>query len=64
MKKLGVLFPVIAIISVAVMIVWGMLGNAWNISWIAVFIGGIAMAIVAMILGAKAKADKDKNEKK
>lgn len=62
MQKL--LIPIIAMVSVAVMVVWGFLGNAWNISWIAVFIGGIAMAIVAMILGAKAKADKDKNEKK
>ena len=62
MQKL--LIPVIAMVSVAVMVVWGFLGNAWNISWIAVFIGGIAMAIIAMILGAKAKADKDKNEKK
>ena len=62
MQKL--LIPIIAMVSVAVMVVWGFLGNAWNISWIAVFIGGIAMAIVAMILGAKAKADKDKNETK
>ena len=62
MQKL--LIPIIAMVSVAVMVVWGFLGNAWNISWIAVFIGGIAMAIVAMILGAKAKADKDKTEKK
>ena len=62
MQKL--LIPIIAMVSVAVMVVWGFLGNAWNISWIAVFIGGIAMAIIAMILGAKAKADKDKNEKK
>ena len=55
MKKLGVLFPVIAIISVAVMIVWGMLGNAWNISWISVFIGGCLMAILAIVMGAMNK---------
>lgn len=55
MKKLGVLFPVIAIISVAVMIVWGMLGNAWNISWIAVIIGGCLMAILAIVMGAMNK---------
>ena len=55
MKMLGVLFPVIAIISVAVMIVWGMLGNAWNISWIAVFIGGCLMAILAIVMGAMNK---------
>lgn len=54
-KKLGILFPIIAIISVAVMIVWGMLGNAWNISWIAVFIGGCLMAILAIVMGAMNK---------
>ena len=59
-----VLLPIIAMVSVAVMIVWGFLGNAWNISWIAVFIGGIAMAIAAVILGVKEKADKEKNGKK
>ncbi len=30
MKKLGVLFPVIAIISVAVMIVWGSAAALWQ----------------------------------
>jgi hypothetical protein len=47
--NLKMLYPIIAIVSVAVMIVWGFLGNAWNISWLAVFIGGCAMAIVAFI---------------
>lgn len=54
-KMLSVLFPIIAIISVAVMIIWGMLGNAWNISWISVFIGGCLMAMLAIIMGANKK---------
>ena len=53
MQKL--LIPIIAMVSVAVMVVWGFLGNAWNISWIAVFIGGCLMAILAIVMGAMNK---------
>ena len=63
MKKYGFLFPVIAIVSVAVMVIWGMLGNAWNISWIATFVGGCLMAILSVVLGAKDKAEKEKDKK-
>ena len=54
-KMLGLLYPIIAIISVAVMVIWGMLGDAWGISWIAVFIGGCLMAILAIVMGAMNK---------
>ena len=56
-KTLSMLYPIIAIISVAVMIIWGMLGNAWSISWTAVFIGGILMVILSFIIGALDKKD-------
>lgn len=46
MKKL---IPVISIVSVAVMIVWGLLANDWSKSWIAVFIGGIIITILSII---------------
>jgi uncharacterized ion transporter superfamily protein YfcC len=46
------LIPIISIISVAVMIVWGMLANDWSKSWLAVFIGGIAITVIS-ILGNK-----------
>ena len=57
-KTLAILYPIIAIISVAVMIVWGMLGNAWNISWIAVFIGGCLMAILSIVMAGMKKKNK------
>ncbi|MBQ3299614.1 MAG: hypothetical protein IJG99_04935 [Ruminococcus sp.] len=57
-KMLSVLFPIIAIISVAVMIIWGMLGNAWNISWISVFIGGCLMAILSIVIAGLKKNGK------
>ncbi|MBQ6153348.1 MAG: hypothetical protein IJJ15_06345 [Ruminococcus sp.] len=52
------LYPIIAIVSVAVMVVWGFLGSAWNISWIAVFIGGCLMAILSFIIAAQNKNKK------
>ena len=58
--KLKVLIPIIAMVSAAAMIIWGTLGNAWNVSWIAVFVGGIAMAIISVIAGAKEKEEKEK----
>ncbi len=52
-----VLIPVIAIISVGVMIVWGTLANSYQHSWLACFVGGIVIAVLCIISGAK-------NEKK
>ena len=52
LKTLAVIIPMI---SVAVMIVWGFVGNAWNISWLAVVCGGIAAACIRI-------ADKNRND--
>lgn len=41
-KKLSAIIPML---SVAVMIAWGVLGNDWGRSWIAVAIGGILSAV-------------------
>ena len=54
MKKL---IPIIAIVSGAVMVIWGMLANDWSKSWLAVFVGGILMAIVN-VLGKNNNDDK------
>ena len=50
------LIPIISIVSVAVMIIWGMLANDWSKSWLAVFVGGIAITILSIL-------NKDKIEK-
>ena len=57
--KLKVLIPIIAIISVGVMIVWGTLAGSYQLSWLACFVGGIAIAVVSIIAGSKT----DKNKK-
>lgn len=54
LKKLNAIIP---IVSCGTAFLWGQLGNAWNISWIAVPIGGMLMAILN-ILGKKDDGDK------
>jgi len=43
------LIPAISIISVGIMVVWGTLANDWSKSWIAVFAGGIAIAVLSIL---------------
>jgi len=40
---------IIPIVSVAVMIVWGTLAKSYEHSWLAVFVGGILMAIINVV---------------
>ena len=55
-KKLAIIIPML---SVAVMIAWGVLGNAWGKSWIAVAIGGILAAVLRVMAGDN-KSDDNK----
>lgn len=50
------LIPIIAIISVGIMVVWGILAKSFQYSWLAVFAGGIVIAVVSII-------NKSKNDK-
>ena len=43
------LIPIISVVSVAVMMLWGTLGNAWDKSWLSVFIGCIAITFISMM---------------
>ena len=44
------LIPIIAMVSVAVMFLWGYLvPDGWNKSWLAVFIGGIAITAISIM---------------
>ena len=47
------LIPIIAIISVAAMVVWGTIANSYQYSWLAVFAGGIAIVIVSFLTKSK-----------
>ena len=54
-KTLNTIIP---IVSVGVMVVWGTLAKSYDKSWLAVFVGGILMAVINVI--GKNKDDKDK----
>ena len=45
-KTLNILIP---IVSVGVMVVWGTLAKSYEHSWLAVFVGGILMAILNVV---------------
>lgn len=47
------LIPIIAIVSVAIMVVWGTLANSYQYSWLAVFAGGIAITVISIIRHGK-----------
>ena len=47
--NLKTIIKIIPLVGVLVMLLWGFLGNAWNISWIAVVVGGILAAILHVI---------------
>lgn len=49
------IIPIICMLSVGVMVVWGMLANDWSKSWIAVVIGGIIVACLSVWNGTNKK---------
>ena len=46
LKMLNIIIP---LVSVGVMIVWGTLAKSYDKSWLAVFVGGILMAVINVI---------------
>ena len=54
------LIPIISMVSVLVMFLWGYLANDWSKSWLAVFAGGIIIAAISIF--NKDKDGKDKKE--
>ena len=51
---------IIFLVGVIVMVVWGQVGHAWNISWVAAFVGVIGSSIVKLAFNAKEEADAKK----
>ena len=47
--KTGTICSIISMVSVLIMFLWGFFVISWNISWIAVMIGGVLSGIVYMI---------------
>lgn len=61
--NLKTIINIIPLVGVLVMVLWGFLGNAWNISWIAVVAGGILMAILSIINKGMEKDKKEDSDK-
>ncbi|MBQ9414511.1 MAG: hypothetical protein IJU16_05230 [Clostridia bacterium] len=65
-KLLKTLIPIIAIVSVAVMVIWGFVAQDWSLCWISLFVGGCLMGILSIVAGAqsekKGKDDKGDNK--
>ncbi|MBQ7505032.1 MAG: hypothetical protein IJT79_06935 [Ruminococcus sp.] len=61
--NLKTIIGILPFIGALVMVLWGVLGNAWNISWIAVCVSGVLMAILS-IINAGLNKDKKENDKK
>ena len=60
MKNMKMIGMICLFVGILVQVLWGVLGNAWSISWIASFVGVMLMCICNVV--AK-NADKDKNDK-
>lgn len=41
--------PIISIVSVVIMMLWGFIVGDWSHAWLAVFIGGALIAILSII---------------
>lgn len=53
---------IVFLVGVVVMVVWGQAGDAWNISWVAAFVGVIGSSIVKLAFNAKEESDAKKQQ--
>ena len=61
--NLKTIINILPFVVLLVMVLWGFLGNAWNISWIAVCVAGILMAILSIINKGMEKDKKENSDK-
>ena len=62
MKNLKMIGMICLFVGALVMVLWGVFGNAWNISWIASFIGVMLMCICNVIARGVNKDKKNDDE--
>ena len=60
MKNLKMIGMICLFAGILVQVLWGFLGNAWGVSWIASFVGVMLMCIFNVIAN---NMDKDKKDK-
>ena len=59
MKKFRMIGMICLFVGIAVQVLWGVIGHAWGISWVASFVGVMLMCICNVIANG---ADKDKKD--
>ena len=59
MKNFKMIGMICLFVGIIVQVLWGFIGNAWSISWIASFVGVMLMIIFNMI-ARNAEKDNDK----
>ena len=60
MKNFKIIGMICLFVGIAVQVIWGFLGQAWSISWIASFIGVILMCIFNFIAKSTDQNNTDK----
>ncbi len=58
MKNFKMIGRICLFVGILVQVLWGFIGNAWSISWIASFVGVMLMCICNVIAGNADKKDK------
>ena len=61
--NLKTIINILPFVGVSAMVLWGFLGKAWNISWIAVCVAGILMVILSVINKGIEKDKKEASDK-
>ena len=57
------LIPIVAMVSVLIMFLWGYLvPDGWSKNWLAVFAGGIIITAISIMNNDKGKKDEKKDE--
>ena len=60
MKNFKMIGMICLFVGIIVQVLWGFIGNAWGISWIASFVGVMLMCICGVL--AKGADDNNKDE--
>ena len=63
MKNMKMIGMICLFVGIMVQVLWGFLGNAWSISWIASFVGVMLMCICNVIAKDANKDSDKKNDK-
>ena len=62
-KSIGGICAIIAMASVVIYFIWGMIAHSYQNAWIVFMIAGVAMASVGIIAGMKKEKEEETDKK-